>query len=78
MALQTHLVVIYDHETKTLTFDGDGSREWIRSLYTPETNTWSDEAEEFVSVSAEVEQEAVDALHSAGVVIENTYPWQTR
>jgi len=78
MALHTHLVVSYNHETKTFVFDGDGSREWIRTLYSPETNTWSDEEETFVAVEASVEAEAVTALESLGIVIEEHYPWQER
>ena len=77
MALQTHLVVAYNHDTKTFTFDGDGSREWIRTLFEPETNTWSDEQSDYVAVSAQLEQEAVDALESLGVAVEET-GWQTR
>lgn len=80
MALQTHLVVAYNHDTKTFTFDGDGSREWIRTLFEPETNTWSDEQGEFIAVSKTAEQEAVDALESLGIAVDYTgnVGWQTR
>jgi hypothetical protein len=77
MAKHTHLVVQYNHDTKTFTFDGDGSREWIRRLYTPETNTWSDEVEAFVSIPIEDELEAVNALASLGVAVEED-GWQDR
>jgi hypothetical protein len=77
MAKHTHLVVVYNHDTKTFTFDGDGSREWIRRLYTPETNTWSDEDEEFVAVPVEDEDEAVNALEALGVAVEEN-GWQDR
>ncbi len=77
MANHTHLVVAYNHDTKTFTFDGDGSREWIRRLFEDETNTWSDEQEDYISVSAEDEQEAVDALEALGVAVEET-GWQNR
>ena len=77
MANHTHLVVAYNHDTKTFTFDGDGSREWIRRLFDPMTNTWSDDDEEYVAISAEQEQEAVDALEHLGVAVEET-GWQTR
>jgi len=78
MALVTHLVVAYDHDTKTFAFDGDGSREWIRRLYTPETNTWSDDAGEFVAIETEVEKEAIDALEAIGVNISDNHLWQIR
>jgi hypothetical protein len=77
MANHTHLVVAYNHDTKTFWFDGDGSREWIRSLFEPETNTWSDEQGEFIAISEQQEQEAVDALKTLGVVVEQE-GWQTR
>ena len=77
MANHTHLVVTYNHDTKTFTFDGDGTREWIRRLFVPETNTWSDEAEEYVPVSREDEAEAVDALERLGVTVEQDV-WQDR
>ena len=77
MALHTHLVVSYNHTTKTFTFDGDGSREWIRRLFTPESNTWSDEADAFIGGEALIEQDAVDALEALGVVVEED-GWQTR
>ena len=56
MPKHTHLVIAYNHETKTFWFDGDGSREWIRKLFEPETNTWSDEEEAYVSPDSAVEQ----------------------
>jgi hypothetical protein len=77
MAQHTHLVVAYNHDTKTFWFDGDGSREWIRTLFEPETNTWSDEQGDFVAISKSAEQEAVDALETLGVTVEQT-GWQTR
>lgn len=77
MTLHTHLVVAYNHETKTFWFDGDGSREWIRRLFDEETNTWSDEQENFIAVDDEVENEAVEALAKLGFeVSENN--WQRR
>lgn len=77
MSLHTHLVVAYDHETKKFTFDGDGSREWIRLLYSPPTNTWSDEAEAWESISPDLEQEALSALKTLGVIV-NTDWWVSR
>lgn len=67
MANHTHLVVAYNHDTKTFKFDGDGSREWIRTLFEPETNTWSDEKEDYVPISRKAEKEAVDALIALGI-----------
>ena len=79
MALQTHLVVAYDHDTKQFTFDGDGSREWIRFLFDPETNTWSDEEEDYVPVASAIEEEAVEALRALGIKFDYTSAgWQTR
>ena len=77
MGLTTHLVVSFDHETKTFTFDGDGSREWIRRLFTPETNTWSDEAGEYVEVHHSFETEALLALQKLGVSVLD-HNWQKR
>lgn len=42
-----------------------------------ETNTWSDEAEAYVSIDAVVEQEAVEALERMGVAVEQNN-WQER
>jgi hypothetical protein len=77
LAKHTHLVVAYNHETKSFWFDGDGSREWIRRNFEPMTNTWSDEDEEFISVSTDMEQEAVEALGAIGIAIEQDN-WQER
>ena len=73
----THLVVAYNHETKTFWFDGDGSREWIRRAMEPMTNTWSDEEEAYVSVDTTLEQEAVEALNRMGIAVEQDN-WQER
>jgi hypothetical protein len=79
MANHTHLVVAYNHDTKQFRFDGDGSREWIRRLFTPETNTWSDEELEYISISEEEEQEATDALKALGFEFDgNANGWQER
>ena len=79
MALETHLVVTYNHDTKQFTFDGDGSREWIRFLFDPETNTWSDEEEDYVPVASKYDEEAVEALRALGVNFDITaHGWQTR
>jgi hypothetical protein len=77
VAKHTHLVVAYNHETKTFWFDGDGSREWIRRVMEPETNTWSDEEEAYVSVDKALEQEAVEALDRMGIAVEQDN-WQER
>lgn len=77
MSLVTHLVVAYDHETKTFTFDGDGSREWIRMLYTPPTNTFSYDTETWESITPDQEQEVLDALKALGVTVDADW-WVTR
>jgi hypothetical protein len=77
VAKHTHLVVAYNHETKTFWFDGDGSREWIRRVLDPETNTWSDEDETYVVIDKALEQEAVEALAGIGIAIEEDN-WQER
>lgn len=77
MAKHTHLVIAYNHETKTFWFDGDGSREWIRRVLDPETNTWSDEEEAYVLTDSALEQEAVEALERMGIAVEQDN-WQER
>ena len=77
MGLFTHLVVSYDHESGVVSFDGDGSREWIRRLFDPMTNTWSDEDSDFVAVPEVLEAEAVQALASLGVVVSDN-DWMVR
>lgn len=77
MPKHTHLVVAYNHETKTFWFDGDGSREWIRRVLDPETNTWSDEDETYVVIDKALEQEAVEALDRMGIAVEQDN-WQER
>jgi hypothetical protein len=48
MARITHIVVAYNHDTKQFEFDEDGSDVWIRTLFMPESNTWSDEKEDWI------------------------------
>ena len=76
MTYVTHLVVQFDHDTKTLSFDGDGSREWIRRLFEEETNTWDSNLEDWTAVSPEIEKEATDALTAIGIEVEKE--WQDR
>jgi hypothetical protein len=78
MANHTHLVVAYNHDTKTFWFDGDGSREWIRRLFTPETNTWSDEEEEFIPEDLGLVADAMTALEALNIEIDETDGWLTR
>jgi hypothetical protein len=78
MAKHTHLVVAYNHDTKTFWFDGDGSREWIRRLFTPETNTWSDEEEEFIPEDLGLVADAMTALEALNIEIDETDGWLTR
>lgn len=77
VAKHTHLVVAYNHDTKTFWFDGDGSREWIRRNFEPMTNTWSDEDEEFIAIDKALEDEAVEALNRMGIAVEQDN-WQER
>jgi hypothetical protein len=56
MNKQTHIVIAYDHATKSFYFDDDGTREWITKLFTPETNTWSDDDEDWVGDDDELLQ----------------------
>ena len=48
MSKVTHIVIAYDHTSKSFYFDDDGTRVWIRELFTPESNTWSDEQENWI------------------------------
>lgn len=67
--LTTCLVVEYDHDSGTFTFDADGTREWIRKLYSPESNTWDSTTGDSVAVPQAVEQKAIQALASLGVTV---------
>jgi hypothetical protein len=78
MAKHTHLVVTYNHDTKQFTFDGDGSREWIRRLFEHETNTWSDEKEEFIPNDLGLVADALTALETMGVTVDEPKGWLTR
>ena len=48
MSKVTHIVIAYDHTSKTFSYDDDGTRVWIRDLFYPESNTWSDEDENWI------------------------------
>ena len=48
MNKQTHIVIAYDHATKSFYYDDDGTMEWITKLFTPESNTWCDDVEEWI------------------------------
>lgn len=56
MNKQTHIVIAYDHATKSFYYDDDGTWEWIRKLFTPESNTWSDDEENWVGDDDELLQ----------------------
>ena len=49
MSKVTHLVVAYDHSTKSFYYDDDGTDIWIRDLFTPSSCTWSDEDEDYIA-----------------------------
>ena len=48
MSRHTHIVIVYNHETKSFSYDDDGTEVWIRRLFSPESNTWSDAKEDFI------------------------------
>lgn len=75
----THFVVMVDSETGLVHFDGDGSREWIRSLFYEPTNTFDVEDGEFVAVAPYIEKQALNALKRIGIIFdENSNNWQNR
>ena len=80
MAKITHLVIAINHETGRVTFDGDGSREWIRTLFEPETNTYDDEIGEFVVPDLTLERQALDLLMNLGIEVDGMFydNWQER
>jgi hypothetical protein len=49
MSKITHIVVAYDHATKSFSYDDDGTTEWITKLFVPPSNTWCDEAEDYIA-----------------------------
>jgi len=75
----THFVVMVDSETGGVYFDYDGSREWIRRLFEPETNTYDCEDGEFVPVAPYIEETALNALERIGVIFDRgDEEWKTR
>ena len=75
----THFVVTVDSETGDVHFDYDGSREWIRRLFEPETNTYDCEDGEYIAVAPIIEEQALDALERIGVIFDRgDEEWQTR
>lgn len=59
MSKQTHIVIVYDHETKSFSYDEDGTTSWIRELFIPESNTWSDEDEDYIGDDEQLLQHAI-------------------
>jgi len=80
MAKITHLVIAINHDTGSVEFDGDGSREWIRRLFEIETNTYDTELEEFIAPDLTLERQALDLLMNLGVKVDGLdYDnWQER
>lgn len=75
----THFVVMVDSETGKVHFDYDGSREWIRRLFEPETNTYDTEDGEYVAVAPIIEEHALNALETIGVIFDRgDEDWKTR
>ena len=75
-----HLVIAIDPDSGDVVFDGDGTREWVRRLHTPETTTFDFESGEWVSVSPDFERAALDRLIDLGVSVDGIdYDnWQER
>lgn len=69
MSKVVNLVVEIDVESGLIRFDGDGSREWIRSLFQPETNTYDQELGEYV-VDVAAERKALDLLMELGILVD--------
>lgn len=69
MARVVNLVVEIDTESGLIRFDGDGSREWIRTLFQPETNTYDQELGEYV-VDEAAEKKALDLLMEIGILVD--------
>lgn len=69
MSRVVNLVVEIDTETGMIRFDGDGSREWIRGLFQPETNTYDTELGEYV-VDVAAERKALDLLMELGILVD--------
>ena len=78
MAKETHFVVVYNHDTKQYSFDGDGTREWIRRLFEPESNTWSDEDGDFIGNDIAYVTEALFALEALGIKVNEPQGWLAR
>lgn len=66
MAKLVSLVVEVNVETGTIRVDGDGSREWIRSLFEPQTNTFDTDSGEYVE-DIDSEIAAVQMLSARGI-----------
>jgi len=75
-----HLVIAVDPESGDIVFDGDGTREWIRRLYTPETTTFDYETSEWIAVDQSFERAALDKLMELGILVDGLdYDnWQER
>ena len=69
MSRVVNLVIEVDVDTNLIRFDGDGSREWIRSLFEPPTNTYNQELGEYV-VDAVAERHALDLLMELGILVD--------
>jgi hypothetical protein len=80
MAKYTHLVVAINHDTGEVSFDGDGSREWIRTLFEPETNTWDEDTLDWAAPDLTLEREALDLLMNLGIKVDGMFydNWQER
>lgn len=79
MARVVNLVVEIDTESGLIRFDGDGSREWIRSLFDPQTNTYDQDLGEYVQDET-AERKALHLLMEIGILVDGLdYDnWQER
>ena len=68
MSKLVNLVIEIDTEAGTIRFDPDGSREWIRRLFQPETNTYDTELGEYVE-DIDSEIAAVQLLSEIGIKV---------
>ena len=76
----THLVITVNNQTGEISFDGDGTREWIRRLFDPHTTTYDLDLQEFVAVDGSVEAAALDRLMEIGIAVDGLdyNNWQER
>lgn len=70
MAKYVHLVVMVDPVSGDIVFDGDGTREYIRRLHSPETTIFDFDLQEWVLPDEKLEQAALDRLMDLGILVD--------